>query len=257
MLTEHSITAVALILNSAEFARYHQRLADRFRPAIVRGVHSGAARAVGYLVQKTREAPPANPAGIGSGGAVNTGAFARGWRALRNPDGAELVQVMPYGPIVDRGRRPGSKFPPRDALIAWILRRLLTRPTQKRRQFGPRPTDEQQRAAADKARREKAVRGFNAETARRNREDRERDRAHPPKERERKDDRRPGGGGRRGRAMDRAAEAARLYFPIARAIARRGLRGRQILSKPEHRRDIIDFVRADVARELERENSRP
>lgn len=188
---------MALVLNSREFAAYHQRLAAQFRPAVLRGVHSGAARAVGYLVQRTRAAPPANPGGVGTGGAVNTGAFVRRWKAIRLPDGAELVNDSPYAGIVDPdaqyGRRPGSKFPPKADLIAWIKRRLLT--TSKRSK----------------------------------------------------------GGGRRRSGPSADQLAARLYFPVARAIARRGLLGRKILHDPQAKRDIIDFVRADVRRELQRE----
>lgn len=172
---------MALVLSSKEFAAYHARLAAQLRPTIIRGVHSGAARAVGFLVQRTRAAPPANPGGVGSGGAVNTGGFIRRWKSVRLPDGAELVNDSPYAGIVDPdaqyGRRPGSKFPPKDALIAWIKRRLSVS----------------------------------------------------------------------------QAVAERLYFPIARAIARRGLLGRRILHDPEAKRAILDYVRADVRRELDKE----
>jgi hypothetical protein len=231
---------MALVLSSREFAAYHKRLADQLRPTILRGVHSGAARAVGYLVQRTRAAPPANPAGVGSGGAVNTGAFIRRWKSVRLPDGAELVNDSPHAGIVDPdaqyGRRPGSKFPPRDALIAWIKRRLLARPPQKRRRFAPRTGPDKERADAQKAR-DKRVRDFL-----RNHE--------PPKER--KPAGGAGGGKRRG-GPSADQLAARLYFPIARAIARRGLLGRRILHDPEAKRAILDYVRADVRRELEKE----
>ncbi len=233
---------MALVLDSREFAAYHKRLADQLRPTILRGVHSGAARAVGYLVQRTRAAPPANPGGVGSGGAVNTGGFIRRWKAVRLPDGAELVNDSPYAGIVDPdaqyGRRPGSKFPPKEALIAWIKRRLLTRPPQKRRRFADRRTDsDKERDAAQKAR-DKKVRDFLR--------DRE-----PPKER--KPAGGGGSGGRRGAGPSADKLAERMYFPIARAIARRGLLGRRILHDPEAKRAILDYVRADVRKELEKE----
>lgn len=113
-----------LRLNSQEFARYHQQLADRFRPALVRGAHSGAARCVAYLVQRTREAPPANPAGVGEGGAVNTGNLLRGWRWKPLDDGAIVHNLQGYSPIVELGRRAGSKMPPLAAIVPWIRRRL-------------------------------------------------------------------------------------------------------------------------------------
>lgn len=233
---------MALVLSSKEFAAYHKRLADQLRPTIIRGVHSGAARAVGYLVQRTRAAPPANPGGVGTGGAVNTGGFIRRWKSVRLPDGAELVNDSPYAGIVDPdaqyGRRPGSKFPPKDALIAWIKRRLLARPPAKRRRSSPRTGGDRDRDAAQKIR-DKKIRDFL------------RDHEGP---KERKPAPAAGsGGGRRGAGPSADQIAARLYFPIARAIARRGLLGRRILHDPEAKRAILDHVRADVRKELEKE----
>jgi hypothetical protein len=236
---------MALVLNSREFAAYHARIAAQFRPAVMRGVHSGASRAVAYLVQRTRSAPPANPAGIGSGGAVNTGAFARRWKAIRLPDGAELVNDSPYAGIVDPegqyGRRPGSKLPPKAPLIAWIKRRLLTTSKPVRRKQKPRGTADQQREASDRARTQKAIGEF-TKTPR-----------YGPRRPERYGpERKP----KRGRVKSIDDQAARLYFPIARAIARRGLLGRKILHDHSAKSEIIDFVRIDVRKELEIELSR-
>ena len=231
---------MALVLSSKEFAAYHARLAAQLRPTIIRGVHSGAARAVGFLVARTRAAPPANPGGVGSGGAVNTGGFIRRWKSVRLPDGAELVNDSPYAGIVDPdaqyGRRPGSKFPPKEALIAWIKRRLLTRPPQKKRRAAPRTSADRERDAAQKSR-DKKIGDFLRDH-------------EPPKERK------PAGGaggGKRRAGPSQDQLAARLYFPIARAIARRGLLGRRILHDPEAKRAILDYVRADVRRELDKE----
>lgn len=167
---------MALVLNSRQFALYHQHLVERFRPAVLSGVHSGAQRAIPYLVQRTRLAAPANPGGVGSGGAVNTGAFIRGWRVLRNDDGATITNQAAHAPHVEAGRRPGGKFPPRSALVPWIMRRL-------------------------------------------------------------------------GNSAD---EANRLYYPIAKAISKRGLIGRRILSADEASREILRLVEAEVVAELNR-----
>ncbi len=172
---------MALVLNSKQFAIYHQHLVDRFRPAVIRGVHSGAARAIGYLVDRTRTARPANPGGIGSGGAVNTGEFMRGWRVLRASDGATILNTKAHSPIVEHGRRAGSKFPPRAPLVAWIRRRL-------------RMTEEQ---------------------------------------------------------------AQRMYYPIAKEIARRGLIGRKILDADEARHEIMRLVELEVVAELNRAMNKP
>lgn len=241
---------MALVLNAKQFAEYHRRLADKFRPTVLRGVRAGAARAVGYLVARTREAPPANPAGKGSGGAVNTGAFVRRWRAIPLPDGAALVNDSPYGPIIEDGRRRGSKFPPRDALIAWIRRKLLAQP--KRRRFGPGESREARRDRTEKKRLESRIRQFGREDPRQGPRKPEkfgpqrRSRPNPkakPKERSR-------------RAASLDTQAARLYFPIARAISRRGLLGRKILTAPTAKEEILRMVTREVAAEINREMGR-
>lgn len=234
---------MALVLDSKQFAAYHQRLADQFRPTVLRGVRAGAARAVGYLVERTRTAPPANPAGIGTGGAVNTGNLARRWRKIDLPDGAALVNDAPYSPVVDGGRRPG-RFPPKAALIAWIKRRLLTKPKTKKRKFGPRDSREAARAKAEKSQLDARIRRFGGK-------DPQYGPRRPPKER--KPPRR-GTGRRRTYSLDE--QAARLYFPIARAIARRGLLPRRIMSAPEAKTEIMRMVTQEVGAELAREQGR-
>lgn len=169
-----------LVLNAAEFVRYHQQLAERFYPAALRGVHSGAARAIAQvLVPNTRTAPPANPAGVGSGGAVNTGQFLRGWRWKPIDRGAALFNIASHAPFVDGGRNADRKPPPLRAIVLWAIRRL----------------------------------GLSE------------------------------------------AEAKRAAFPIARAISRRGLIGRNILKGGTE--EIMRLVTLEVAHELEREMRRP
>ena len=116
-----------LRVNSKQFARYHKRLAREFKPTLLRGIRAGAARCIPYLVQRTRKAPPANPAGIGRGGAVNTGEFIRAWRWITLPNGARLLNDRPYGPVIEKGRRRRSKPPPVAAIGAWMRRRLKVR----------------------------------------------------------------------------------------------------------------------------------
>lgn len=168
-----------LRVNSAEFARYHRQLAERFRPALLRGVHSGAARAVQHLVGATRVAPPANPAGIGTGGAVNTGQFIRNWRWYKLDDGATISNATGYGPVIEGGRRAGAKVPPLDAIYAWARRRL----------------------------------GLSHR------------------------------------------EAMRARYPIAKAIARRGLLGRRIVA--DNSSEILRLVNMEVIHELERAIATP
>lgn len=234
---------MALVLDAAQFARYHERLAQNFRPIVLRGMRAGAARALDLLVHRTRTAPPANPAGKGSGGAVNTGNLARRWRRIPLADGVALVNDAPYSPIVDGGRRPG-KFPPRAPLIAWIKRRLLTKTPVKKRRWGPRPTRDQQRALADKKRLEAGIRRVGGRDPKYGPRKPTRE---PPKPKRVK-------GQRKIYSLDE--QAARLYFPIARAIARRGLIARKILSDPGAQREILDMVTRGVVDELAREIGR-
>lgn len=234
---------MALVLNSAQFANFHKRLAERFKPAVMRGVRSGAARAIPYLVQRTRTAPPANPGGVGSGGAVDTGALVQSWRVIAAPDGASIVNMAAHGANVEYGRKSGSKFPPRAPLIAWIKRKLLAKPKVKKRRFGPRNTKEQDREIADRRRLENAIRRVGAK-----------DPQYGP--RRPKPDGRRKGDGRGKRTISADDQAARLYFPIARAIARRGLIARKLLTAPEAGEEILKLVTWEVTNELNRETSR-
>jgi hypothetical protein len=106
------------------YVAYRQRIAERFLPAAMRGALSAAMRGRVVVERLTREAPAANPAGVGSGGAVDTGAFLRAWKAEATQDGARLYNDAPHAPIVERGRRAGAAMPPPDAIARWVRRRL-------------------------------------------------------------------------------------------------------------------------------------
>lgn len=165
-----------IVLDAKEFARYHKTLAAGFERAAMRGLRSGAARAVAYLIDRTRHAPPANPGGKGRGGAVNTGEFVRAWRVLNTPEGARLMNDRPYGPIIEKGRRVGAPQPPQAPIARWAQLRL---------------------------------------------------------------------------GMSRK-DAKAIAFVIARAIKRRGLLGRFILTADEAKVMILQLVREETIRELER-----
>lgn len=53
-----------------------------------------------------------------------------------------------------------------------------------------------------------------------------------------------------------AEEAKRMAYPVARAIARRGLKARKILTSREARQKILDLVKEETIHEIERELSR-
>jgi hypothetical protein len=112
-----------LRVDAREFALYHHRLAQQHRPVLLRGIRAGAQRVVSYMIERTRKAPPANPGGIGGGGAVNTGEFVRRWKAHPLSDGAVVTNDDPKGPVIEHGRRAG-KAPPLEMIATWALRRL-------------------------------------------------------------------------------------------------------------------------------------
>lgn len=226
-----------LRMNSKEFAQYHQRLAQKFKPTLLRGIRSGAQRAVQFLIEQTRLAPPANPAGIGSGGAVNTGAFIREWRSQATSDGAVVTNRNGYGPIIEHGRRAGAKMPPKQAIVEWIKRRLLTSsPKKKGKKQGPRTLSDKHRQIADQKRLEQKKRKLLAG---------EKHGPKPPPQYG------PKQKSHRQVAMDTQAE--RLSFVIRRAIARRGLIGRKIMTSDTSQRSIREIVRKEMINEIDRE----
>jgi hypothetical protein len=106
-------------LGHLEAQLQHRLVAIKSRAAL-----SAAQRSVALMQQRTRQAPPANPSGIGQGGAVNTGNYLRRWRAMRQANGASVYNPTPYAGVIELGRRPGSRMPPVGIIARWIQRRL-------------------------------------------------------------------------------------------------------------------------------------
>ena len=107
-----------------EWAKYQTQLGPRLVHAGKRGLVSAAARSIPILQGRTRTAPPANPSGVGVGGAVNTGRFLGAWRSHAIAGGAEVRNDAPYAAIIEGGRRAGAAMPPRHVMVAWAQRRL-------------------------------------------------------------------------------------------------------------------------------------
>lgn len=97
-----------------------------FMPTVQRGLVSGTQRCVSILQRRTREAPPANPAGKGSGGAVNTGDYLRRWQSRAVPNGSQVYNNHPAAAVIEGGRRAGFWVSEQglQALMAWARRRL-------------------------------------------------------------------------------------------------------------------------------------
>jgi hypothetical protein len=102
------------------------RLGPLAHTGIRNGLLSAAQRARVMVVDATRTAPPANPAGVGRGGAVNTGVFLRAWKSevLTGRDAVYIYNQAPYAGVIEYGRRAGSTPPPVEAIARWAQRRF-------------------------------------------------------------------------------------------------------------------------------------
>ena len=107
-----------------QWLKHQHRIAKEFIPAAKRGCYSAALRSVELMVEETRRAPPANPAGKGEGGAVNTGDYLRSWKAEKASYGARYYNDRSYAAVIEWGRRAGRKPPPKIRIEEWARRRL-------------------------------------------------------------------------------------------------------------------------------------
>jgi hypothetical protein len=105
---------------------YISRLGPLAHHGIRNGLLSAAQRARVMVVEATRTAPPANPSGIGKGGAVNTGAFLRAWKSevVPNREAIHIFNQAPYAGVIEYGRRAGATPPPVEAIARWAQRRF-------------------------------------------------------------------------------------------------------------------------------------
>lgn len=112
-------------------------LGPRSMEAAKRAALATAYRAQAALVRATGQAGPANPSGLGTGGAVNTGHYKRSWKAEALPDGARVYNDAPYAAVIEHGRRAGGRGPPLAAIRDWAMRRLGLSPEQAARAAFP------------------------------------------------------------------------------------------------------------------------
>jgi phage gpG-like protein len=107
------------------FDQYQQWLGDlggNMKEAAVRGIRSGAMRGAVATQEQARRAVPASA--NGGIGAFNTGAYVRSIKSSSIEGGATIHSNSPYAGIIEHGRRPGAKRPPKQAIVAWAQRRL-------------------------------------------------------------------------------------------------------------------------------------
>lgn len=157
-----------------EFQRYLKGVPKALNEHIVKGIQTGAQRAIAIAVAEGDAAPPASQRG--SIGAFNTGRYHRSWHVENVADGAVVSNIAPYADVIERGRRPGRRQPRTETIVQWARQRL-------------------------------------------------------------------------GLDEKKARQAA---FPIARAIGRRGLRARRVLSsaRPKMIAAVLEEVKASIAEAL-------
>lgn len=99
------------------------------REAIEKGQARAATRTLALLHRLTLNAPRASK--NGRRGAVDTGAFLKGWRVTNRGRVTTVENVAPHAPFVEAGRKPG-KPPPVDAILPWVRRNLNLRGAKAR-----------------------------------------------------------------------------------------------------------------------------
>ena len=112
----------SLNLTLTEWRLYHERLPGEVQRAARRGARSAGLRVLRLMIERTGTARPASP--NGSVGAVNTGGFRMRWRVMNIEGGSRVLNDHPAAPVIDGGRRPGSRPPPLAPIVAWLQRRL-------------------------------------------------------------------------------------------------------------------------------------
>lgn len=130
------MTTTVIKMSLKELPAAFLSLGKRLPVAARRGALRGALRAVQTLQRATGLVGPANPAGKGEGGAVNTANYKRNWKYAALPDGARVFNSATYAGVIEFGRRQGARQPPTQAIVDWAQRRLgLTRTQAKAAAF--------------------------------------------------------------------------------------------------------------------------
>src|ERR1700675_4009947 len=100
-----------VVFTPQQWAGKVKGMVSKFMPAAERGLYEGAMGQKPELYRQTRKAPPANPKGIGHGGAVDTASYLASWQIRKIRLGVEVVNKIPYAGIIEDGRSPG-RMPP-------------------------------------------------------------------------------------------------------------------------------------------------
>jgi len=129
---------MAIKLNIAQAARWHQELARNYWPTVIKGAKLGAYRGQSLLQEKSSLL------------AFDRGSFKRAWKISVDTQSVRFFNIAQYAGVIEFGRRPGARMPPPEVLIPWVRRHLtITERTRKgtERTRKPRKGSEAERLA--------------------------------------------------------------------------------------------------------------
>lgn len=109
-----------------ELQRYLTALPKALEKSVVRGIRTGAERAL----------PLAVSAGDAKG-VFDTGEYRRKWKTRNLNDGASIDNTSGHGDIIEKGRRKGRRMPPRRVISRWAERKLGLSPEEAKRAAYP------------------------------------------------------------------------------------------------------------------------
>lgn len=100
-------------ITPAELPAEFRNIGNAMRKAIIQGHRQAAVRSIPLLHRATRDK-----------GAMNTGEYLRAWKSENTDLGARVGNDRVYAPIIEEGRRRGSRRPPQDRIARWAQRKL-------------------------------------------------------------------------------------------------------------------------------------
>jgi hypothetical protein len=113
---------VTQVFTASEWARWMGSLGRRADAAGQHGLVVASMRVRPVLDKATSHAIPASD--NGTDGAVNVGTYRRSWQTEVTPGRLAVFNRSSYAGIIEYGRRPGSRMPPREAVARWAQRKL-------------------------------------------------------------------------------------------------------------------------------------
>ena len=95
---------------------FYLALGDALEGAMLRATEAAAHRARAHLVERTQKM------------AADTGRLAASWTVvpLEGQVGHAVVNPLVYAPVVELGRRPGSRPPPSSVIARWLQRKGMS-----------------------------------------------------------------------------------------------------------------------------------